>query len=166
MLSHLHEELSDAEYVVFVNSSRQYVDVSDGVCKLLGYSRKELLNKKIEDVSYARDDVPEVFAEYVRKGSMQGEYVLQRKDRTPLPILYKAFVFQDGCHAAIWTPLNDWRTPYLEALLEINPAKLQTKVGVALAAIERFQESHPDQGEKERQAIRDALLALRTLSRQ
>src|SRR5437868_675442 len=127
-LHHGHPELAGAEYVVFVDSSRRYIDCSPAACQLLGYDRHDLLQKSIDDVSYHGDQVAKLFQDYVQAGKQEGEYVLQRSDRTPVPIHYRAFVFSDGCHAAIWEPINDWRTLYLAALLEVNPAKLKLKI--------------------------------------
>lgn len=42
-------------------------------------------------------------------------------------IHYQAFVFPDGCKAAIWEPTRDWREAYLAALLELDAAKLKRK---------------------------------------
>jgi PAS domain-containing protein len=105
-------------------------------CILLGYTRDEMLSKTIEDVSYDVNEVPRLFALYLKTGAMEGEYVLRRKDTMPVPIRYKAFVLKDGCNAAIWDPIKDWREPYLAALLEMDSAKLKRKLEVALAAIQ------------------------------
>ena len=161
-LHHGHPELADAEYVVFVDSSRRYIDCSPGACQLLGYDRHELLQKSIDDVSYQGDEVDKLFQDYVQAGKQEGEHVLRRSDRTPVPIRYRAFVFSDGCHAAVWEPINDWRTLYLSALLEVNPAKLKAKIEIAVGAIQA-RNSKPDLTSLERQNIADATSALRTL---
>ena len=159
MLIHKHPELRDAEYVVFVDSSRRYVDCSPGVHRLLGYTRDEILQKTIDDISYDVSAVPNLFAQYLESGRQQGEYVLQRKDRTPLPIRYKAFVFKDGCNAAIWEPIKGWREPYMAALLEFDPQKQKTKIDQALAAIPQGRNADKTlQG-----TIDDAVLMLKSL---
>jgi PAS domain-containing protein len=159
---HDHPELKDAAYVAFVDSSRRYVDCSDGVCQLLGYERGELLRKTIDDISYHGEDVGILFGRYVRLGGLEGEYVLQHKDRTPVPIHYKAFVFNDGCHAAIWEPIHDWRELYMSAVLEVDRTKLNRKVEIALAAVHaRLLSGSQTEGEK--QLLRDAVATLRTL---
>src|SRR6266436_4277745 len=108
---------------------------SDGVCELLGYAREEMLEKRIEDISYDVSQVPTLFAQYVEAGALEGEYVLQRKDRTPLPIRYRAFLFGDGCHAAVWEPVGGWKELYLAALLESDAGKQKTKIERALSAM-------------------------------
>jgi hypothetical protein len=165
MLDHGHPELAGAEYAVFVDLSRRYLDCTEGVCKLLGYTREELLRKRIDDISYNLDEVPKLFAEYLEAGKLEGEYVLQRSDMVPVPIRYRSFVFSDGCNAAIWEPITDWRESYLAALLEIDPAKLRQKVEVAQAAIDsaRDPRNPSPQTAGERQAIRDAASVLNSL---
>src|SRR6266404_7315023 len=64
MLNHEHRELQNAEYVVFVDSARRYVDYTNAVCDLLGYTRDEMLQKKIDDVSYD-SKVRELFELYL-----------------------------------------------------------------------------------------------------
>jgi PAS domain S-box-containing protein len=164
LLSHAHPELIGADYVVFVDSSRRYMDCSDGIHPLLGYEREELLQKTIDDISYDDAEVKQLFKQYLNAGGLAGEYVLKRKDGTPLPIRYKSFVFSDGCLAAVWEPIHDWRQPYLAALLEIDPAKLRHKIDIALAAIQAHM-LRPDatQAPQERQSIQDARSALRVL---
>ena len=159
MLAHAHPQLKDAKYVVFVDASRRYVDCSDRVRELLGYTREELLEKRIEDISYDVSQVPKLFAQYVEAGALEGEYVLQRKDRTPLPIRYQAFVFSDGCHAAVWEPVQGWKEPYLAALLESDPSKQRAKIQDALTAIR--ESPHPSSEEQRR--INDALSMLNAL---
>ena len=52
LLSHHHPEVDGAEFVVFTDSSRRYVDCTEGVCRLLGYERSELLVRTIDNVSF------------------------------------------------------------------------------------------------------------------
>ena len=157
MLNHQHQELQGAEYIVFVDSERRYVDCTSAVCDLLGYTREEMLQRKIDDVSYD-SNVQELFELYRTNKEQQGEYVLQRKDRSPVPIYYKAFVFDDGCNAAVWTPIKDWRGLYMAALLETDPHKQLEKIEHALAAIAKNRDTHVPQHK-----ISDAIRVLNTL---
>ena len=109
MITHDHPEVRGAEFVVFANEHRRYTDFTDAVCRLLGYSRKELLNKSIEDVSFKMDEAPKIFAQFVKQGAMEGDYILRHKDGSAIPIHYRAATCADGCRAAIWTPIKDWR---------------------------------------------------------
>lgn len=167
MLQHAHPELRGAEYVVFADASRRYLDCTEAACTLLGYTRDEILRMTVDDVSFNINDVPKLFAQYLETGAMEGEYVLRHKEGTPIPIRYRAFVFNDGCNAAIWQPIRDWREPYLAALLEMDPAKLKRKLDVALAAVERARASQDPKAQTvaERQAVADAHSALNSLRR-
>ena len=162
MIAHDHPEVRGAEFVVFADEKRRYTDFTDDVCRLLGYSRKELLNKSVEDVSFKMENVPQVFAQFVKQGAMEGDYVLQHKDGSAIPIHYRALAFADGCHAAVWSPIKDWREPYLAALIETNPAKLARKLEIAMSAIDRVQSAARAD---EQQALRDARSALSVLAR-
>jgi PAS domain-containing protein len=167
MLSHAHPELQGAEYVVFADSNRRYTDCSEAVCLLLGYSRQELLRMRIDDVSYSVD-VSKRFEQFVRHGAQDGEFVLRHKNGSPVPIHYRSLVFADGCHAASWDPITDWREPYLAALLELDQAKLNQRIEVALAAVQRqTRELNTDStaSPDDRQALRDAFTALQALQR-
>ena len=167
MLSHAHAELQGAEYVVFADVNRRYTDCSQAVCRLLGYSRDELLRMTIDDVSYSAD-VSKRFAQFLRQGAQDGEFVLRHQNGSPVPIHYQSFVFTDGCCAASWSPITDWREPYLAALLELDSAKLKERVEVALAAVQqqtRDLNASSTASPHERQALRDALTALQALQR-
>jgi hypothetical protein len=164
VLNHHHPELRSAEYVVFVDSSRRYRDCSDGVSLLLGYSREEILQKTIDDVSFHANEVPKLFNLYQRQGKMEGEYVLRHKSGMPIPIRYRAIIFPDGCNAAVWEPIKDWRELYLSALVEVDPAKLRQKIDIALAAV--YQQTRAENARSgEEQMLRDALSALQALQR-
>jgi PAS domain-containing protein len=166
LLSHRHPEVEGAEFVVFTDPSRRYLDCTDGVCRLLGYDRSEMLARSIENVSFHDGEVSKLFAEYLRRGKMEGEYVLRHKDGKPIPIRYRAFVFADGCTAAVWEPIKDWRELYLSALVEIDPAKLKRKAEMAFLAVQqRMQELKgvPASPRSEQHSLRDAALALQSL---
>jgi CheY-like chemotaxis protein len=164
--SHIHHELC-REYVVFADESRRYLDCSDGVCRLLGYSRSEMLEKTIDSLSYSPERAAGLFEQYRRDGKLSGEYVLVHKNGRPVSIRYESHVFPDGCMAAVWEPIAGWRELYYAALVELHPAKLKQRVELAQAAIEqRLQEKTSPPDAIERQALSDAISALRSLARE
>jgi len=67
--SHSHLEL-EGRYVAFVDEQRRYLDVTDGVCELLGYSRSELLTMRIDDgtAPTIRSSVAPLFEQYLKDG--------------------------------------------------------------------------------------------------
>src|ERR1700676_4081365 len=137
LLSLGNPEVAGAGFVVFTDASRRYLDCTDGVCRLLGYERSEMLARSIENVSFHDGEFSKLFAEYLRRGKMDGEFVLRHKDGNPIPIRYRAFVLADGCAAAVWDPINDGRELYLSALVEIDPAKLKHKAVIALLSVQQ-----------------------------
>ncbi|HXN24227.1 MAG TPA: response regulator [Candidatus Dormibacteraeota bacterium] len=166
--SHSHPELK-SEYVVFVDASRRFSDCSDGVCKLLGYSRLELLDKAIEDISYEPESLPPLFKQFPRLGSLHVEHILRSKGGRPILIRFHSWVFPDGCMAAVCNPVTNWKEMYQAALVEVNPSKLKKRVEVALLAIHqrmRELEQTPSKLTGESVALNDALSGLRVLLRE
>ncbi len=103
---HSHPEL-EGDCLAWANAERRYIEVSDGYCRLLGYSREELLSKSIDDVSAEPISVPDIFQNYVQKGRLEGTHVLQHRDGRRVPIRFRAFVFPDGCMASRMEPLAE-----------------------------------------------------------
>ena len=162
MLAHKHTKLRNAAYVVFVDSNRRYVDCTPGVFELLGYTRAEMLQKTIDDISYDVASVPDLFKRFLHSGEQQGEYILQRKDRTPLLIWYQSFMFQDGCKAAIWEPIKDWRQPYMAALLQLDPQEQKRNIDQALATISQT----PSTDQVMARTLNEAVLLLRSMRKE
>jgi PAS domain S-box-containing protein len=106
-IGHSHAEIG-GEYVVFVNANRRYVEVTDGVCRLLGYSRDALLCMTIDDVTAPemRLQVPDTFRQYIAQGGLEGEYTLLAKDGRNIRIQYESKVYPDGCLVARWEPIS------------------------------------------------------------
>jgi PAS domain S-box-containing protein len=103
--SHSHIEL-DGRNIAFVDEQRRYLDVTDGVCELLGYTRSELLSMRIDDVTapVMRSNTSSLFQQYLADGLQQGEYILRHRNGKEIPIDYIARVFPDGCMVARWEP--------------------------------------------------------------
>jgi PAS domain S-box-containing protein len=106
-IGHSQPEIG-GKYVVFVDADRRYVEVTDGVCELLGYTREELLAKTIDDITAPemRSHVPETFRQYVAEGGMEGRHGLLAKDGGRIWIHYQSKVYPDGRLVARWEPLN------------------------------------------------------------
>ena len=103
--SHSHAEL-EGKNVAFVDEQRRYLDVTNGVCELLGYSRAELLTMRIDDVTapIMLSKTPPLFKQYLEDGLQKGEYILRHRNGQEIPINYVARVFSDGCMVARWEP--------------------------------------------------------------
>lgn len=164
--SHSHPQL-DGKYVVFSNSSRHYLDCSDGICELLGYTRMELTSMTIDQASYRPQRTSGLFEQYVDKGRLEGQYILRHKSGKPVFIQYRSEIFPDGCMAAVWEPVEDWKQLYQSALLEFDRAKLRDRIETAQHAVEhRMRElGEATATTPEYQQLRDALSGLRVLAR-
>jgi len=166
--SHSHPQI-EGKYVAFSDSSRHYVDCSDGVCDLLGYTRMELTGMTIDEASYRPQKVNGMFQEYMEKGKLEGQYILRHKSGKPVFIQYRSEIFPDGCIAAVWEPVEDWKQLYQSAMLEFDRTKLKDRVEVAQHAIEdRLRDLGQDRAgsSQECQQLRDAISGLRVLSRE
>jgi hypothetical protein len=97
MKQHRHPEIS-SKYFMFVDRDRRYINVSDGVCELLKWSREEILGKTIDWLTYPNSaDAPVMFRHYIESGEMVGSYVLRCKTGEPVNVTFKATVLPDGC---------------------------------------------------------------------
>jgi PAS domain S-box-containing protein len=108
--SHSHPEL-DGRFIAFADEQRRFVDVTDGICELLGYSRSELLRMTIDDVTapVMRSETAPLFQQYLADGRLHGKYVLLHRDGKEIPITYTATIFADGCMVASWGPQEHQR---------------------------------------------------------
>jgi PAS domain-containing protein len=104
---HFHPEMA-GELVAFVDASRRYVSVTDGVCDLLGYSRAELLHMSIDQVADPefRETVPEAFQRYLTLGAMEGAFGLLARMAAALRFVIGLEFFPMD----VWWPVgNPWR---------------------------------------------------------
>ena len=103
--SHAHEDF-DGDYVAFVDQDRRYLEVTDGVCALLGYSRSDLLNMRIDDIAAPTEarNVAPLFEKYVAEKGLDGTFVLKNRLGKLIPIRYHSRIFPDGCMVARWEP--------------------------------------------------------------
>jgi len=104
--------------LVEVDSSRRYVSVNESACNLLGYTRQELLNLRIDDVSFPSGaHVAPMFEQYMRKGEMRGIFALQRKNGEVLRVRFESETGAGGLTAA-WTHYEVWKNPEYARLRE------------------------------------------------
>ena len=104
MQAHGHPDVSGA-YVAYADAERRFISVSDKLCDLLGYSREQLLSMTIDEITYPESaNVPEQFREFVAAGRQAGQFLLQHRDRSPVPVTFEAQVLDDGCMVSVLTP--------------------------------------------------------------
>jgi PAS domain S-box-containing protein len=84
------EALDGAPLAIFVaDDDRRYIAVNDYACRLLGYTRDELLALGVLDVAVnadAQEDYDEMLASGFRTGTAQ----LRRKDGAVIEVAYRA----------------------------------------------------------------------------
>jgi PAS domain-containing protein len=164
MREHHHTEIQSEKFVVFSNSVRRYTDCSDDVCELVGYARNEILAMSIDELSFDAVSVPHLFERYKLERQQNGDYILRHRNGTPVLIHYKAWIFEDGCHAAVWQPAEEWEQLYLCALIETHPARLRDKVNRALTSIRKLQSSfRRGESPELRRRLSDVSATLRSL---
>jgi PAS domain S-box-containing protein len=86
----LGDAVDDGPVAVFVaDENQRYLAVNRYACELLGYTRAELLGLTVTEVAVntgADDD----YEQMVREGSHVGLTILRRKDRTEVPMNFRA----------------------------------------------------------------------------
>lgn len=93
---------------VEADSDRHYVAVNDAACELLGYSRNELLQMKIDDISFPSGaHARPMYDQFMEDGSMRGVFALRRKTGEAIWIRFTA-TNMDGRFLATWTHYEPW----------------------------------------------------------
>ena len=88
----LGEAIEGAPVLAFVaDENRRYIAVNDYACRLLGYTREELLELTVEQIA-RYGEAPGEYSELVEQGVREGVSVLTRKDGMTFPFRYRASV--------------------------------------------------------------------------
>ena len=96
-LRELVEQAPDGYFVADLEG--RYQDVNAAGCRMLGYSREEILEKRITDLIPPEDEdrLWQVRDEMLKDGKTQaGEWALRRKDGTTVPVEVNARIMTDG----------------------------------------------------------------------
>ncbi len=96
-VSSVHCTRVQPEYVTVISARRKFVDVSPSFCKLLGYTREELLDRLFDDftVPYTAN-IPIIWRLFVWTERMAGIWVFAHRSGTKLFVRYEAFARSDG----------------------------------------------------------------------
>jgi PAS domain S-box-containing protein len=86
----LGEALDTGPALVFVaDEDMNYIAVNESACRILGYSREELLKLRVTEV--ARDsEAPAQYDQMLARGARDGTAILTRKDGTTVAFAYRA----------------------------------------------------------------------------
>src|SRR5882757_10190025 len=82
-ISSVHETRVQPEYISVVNAQRKFVEVSPSFCKLLGYTREELVGRLFDDFTVPRTtNIPIIWRLFVRNTGMIGIWVFAHRGGT------------------------------------------------------------------------------------
>lgn len=78
--------------ILLVDNEFRYIDANQSACVLLGYSKAELMDKKVGDLTPKRNIEmgKKIWADFLRKGNQKGEYILLKKDQKEINVEYHA----------------------------------------------------------------------------
>lgn len=103
---------------VEVDESRRYISVNDAACRLLGYSREEFLELRIDDISFPSGaHTGPMYDQFEEDGSMQGIFALRRKAGDVIWVRFHAEIV-DGRSFAVWTHYEPWQGPNAHPVME------------------------------------------------
>jgi len=87
----------DRHYIAVIDSNRHYVQVSENFCTLLGYSRPEIIAKRVDDLTAPdTNDIQTVFDLFARLGYMHGLWMLVARKGTRILVRYEAWLRADS----------------------------------------------------------------------
>lgn len=87
----------DRHYIAVIDNDRHYVQVSENFCTLLGYSRPEILAKRVDDLTAPdTNDIQTVFDLFARLGYMHGLWMLVARKGTRILVRYEAWLRADA----------------------------------------------------------------------
>jgi PAS domain S-box-containing protein len=86
------------EGIMMVDDEGRYVDVNDACCRMLGYAREEILGRTFEAFVMPSElaRLRRARAELLAGGQSVQEWMLRRKDGSPLPAEVRARLLPDG----------------------------------------------------------------------
>ena len=89
------------DFTAIVNERRRFVEVSTSFCKLLGYSREEMLGKTFDDFTVpGTTHIPIFWQLILNNGYMQGIWVFSHRSGTKLLVRFEAFARKEEIYEA------------------------------------------------------------------
>jgi len=86
------------DYSAELDLNRRYLVVSDGLCKVLDYSREELIGKQLDEITAPRTNtIPVTFELFLRNHYMHGVWIFVNHSRNvKLFMRYEAWLRSDS----------------------------------------------------------------------
>jgi PAS domain S-box-containing protein len=91
------------------DNTGRYVAVNSLATTLTGYTRGELLRMSVKDLTPAmrQDASGELWQRFIQAGAQSGDYVLERRDGSPVNVHYAAYAsVAPGVHVSVLTPMT------------------------------------------------------------
>ena len=108
------------DLILIADNEGRFIEVNETACKKLGFSRDELLNMSVTDITFGpmKSYGNKKWAEFIKAGIDEGEYVLQTKTGKILYTEYKAIAnIRTGEHLSVLRDVTDKKEiEYLEKL--------------------------------------------------
>jgi PAS domain S-box-containing protein len=95
--------------VLLADDAGCYVAANDAACELTGFSREELLQRSVADLTAPRDAAvtERLWNSFVRADHQRGAYAILRKDGVVVPVLYDAYAdVAAGVHVSFLRPVE------------------------------------------------------------
>jgi PAS domain S-box-containing protein len=109
MIAALQQSLDDLHVsALAADNTGRYVAANSQATTLTGYSRSELLQMSVKDLTpgMRRDSTGELWNRFIQAGAQSGDYVLERRDGAPVHVHYAAYAsVAPGVHVSVLTPL-------------------------------------------------------------
>ena len=103
----LIEQASDGIFIA--NSQGAYIEVNSAGCQMLGYTREEILQKTVRDLTKLDSDHPLRFGELEQGKTLFSEREMIRKDGTLVPVEISAKRLADGSLQGIVRDITEHR---------------------------------------------------------
>lgn len=75
---------------LLADDAGRFMNANPAACTLLGYTREELLRLSVQDIAPLREPAAELWTEFLARGTLEGEFTVQRKDGSLRTIEYRA----------------------------------------------------------------------------
>ena len=109
MVAALQEALEDLPVTALAaDNTGRYVAANSQATTLTGYSRSELLQMSVKDLTpgMRQDATGELWNRFIQSGAQSGDYVLERRDGVPVHVHYAAYAsVAPGVHVSVLTPV-------------------------------------------------------------
>jgi PAS domain S-box-containing protein len=129
--------------IMLANNQGEYVDVNDAACKLLGYSREELLSMHVSDiavVAQGANSARNLWKNFVDDHHPEGRTLLRHKAGHIIVADYSAVAnIQPGVHLSVMSDV----TTQVEAVVALNEAQQRLR-SFSLRQQEEFDQLRTD----------------------